>query len=66
MSRDSTPKKGIRVTVEDLETGDTQSSEIMEDYVLLCAGIFNVTSQQVHVNGMVQLTIKGRRKGAAL
>lgn len=30
--------KGIRVTVEDLETGETESREFMDDYAIICAG----------------------------
>lgn len=34
------PRKpaGIRVTVEDLATGEVETREVMDDYVLICAG----------------------------
>ncbi len=52
---------GIRVTVEDLATGETESQEIRDDYVIVCAGSCYVA----HVNdypmkGTQVLTVKGR------
>lgn len=52
--------KGIRITVEDLETGDTATVEIWDTYFLLCAGSCHVSHQQVSQGGRsVQLSIKG-------
>lgn len=51
----------IRVTVEDLATGDTESTEIADDYILIAAG----SCYLAHVNdypmkGTAVLTVKGR------
>lgn len=51
----------IRVTVEDLATGESETQEIYNDYVIVCAGTCHVA----HVNdyptkGTQVLTIKGR------
>ena len=53
--------RGIRVTAEDLETGDVSVAEIMDDYALICAGSCYIHAVQVHATGTVQLTIKGRK-----
>lgn len=44
--------KGIRVTVEDLETGETESAEIMDDYVI-------VTHGNRYVSGTVEYPAAG-------
>lgn len=56
---------GIRVTVTDLKTGETQTTVIMDEYVIVCAGSCHIAAHQVYKNGTVQLTIKGRRGAAA-
>lgn len=54
----------IRVTVEDLETGDSESQEIENDYIIVCAGSCHVAHIQSYpTKGTQILTIKGR--GAA-
>ena len=53
--------KGVKVTVEDLETGEIQSLEIMDDYIIVVAGECYVSGTQVYANGTHQLTIKGRK-----
>ena len=59
---DSEPK-GIRVTVEDLETGDTDTAVIWDDYFLLCAGCCHLTYTNLFPSsGTVQLTIKGVKR----
>lgn len=56
----SDTSKGIKVTVEDLETGDTESVVIWDNYSLICAGSCHVTHEQLFpMSGTVQLTIKG-------
>jgi len=52
----------IRVTVLDTESGDTETREIDNDYILICAG----TCVLAHTNtypakGTHVLTIKGRQ-----
>lgn len=54
------PSGGIRVTVEDLVTGDTEVVEFDNDYLLLCAGSCYADSFQTYANGTHQVTIKGR------
>jgi hypothetical protein len=54
----------IRVTVEDLESGDTESQEIENDYIIVCAGSCHVAQILSYpTKGTQILTIKGR--GAA-
>lgn len=54
-------RKPIRVTTTDLDTGESESAEVWDDYVIVCAGSAYVDSIQAHANGTVQLTIKGRK-----
>lgn len=57
---------GIRVTVTDLATGEQESQEIRDDYVVVCAGSCHVAHTQVFPSsGTHQLTIKGRGGAAA-
>jgi hypothetical protein len=54
----------LRVTVTDIETGDTESRDVADgDYVIICAAPCYVDGQVAHANGTHQLTVKGRRKG---
>lgn len=55
--------KGIRVTVEDLETGETASREFMDDYALICAGNVFLDSTVTHANGTHVLTVKRAKSG---
>ena len=50
-----------RVTCEDLDTGETESVVIEDDYVLVTDGSVHLTYQSVFVNGTATLTLK---KGA--
>lgn len=52
--------KGIRVTVEDLETGTVKSREIWNDYLIICTGTCHVAHTQAFASGTHILTIKGR------
>lgn len=52
--------EGIRVTVEDLETGEVQTQEIDDDYVLITAGSCHVAHTNVYSSGTHVITIKGR------
>jgi hypothetical protein len=53
----------IRVTVEDLTTGETETVEVpLHEYYLLCTGDCHVASAQTYPkSGTHVLTIKGRR-----
>jgi hypothetical protein len=57
---ETTPAK-IRVTVEDLATGEKESLEIMDDYILICAGSCYQDGVQMYANGTHMITVKGRK-----
>ncbi len=52
--------KQIRVTVTDLETGESESQEVSNDYVIVCAGSCYLDGTQAYANGTHVLTVKGR------
>lgn len=52
--------KQIRVTVTDLETGESESQEVSNDYVIVCAGSCHVARTNAYGNGTHVLTVKGR------
>ena len=53
---------GIRVTVLDLKTGDTETSEIEPgNYVLVCAEPAYIAHTQAYARGTHVLTVKGYR-----
>lgn len=57
--------KGIRVTVEDLDTGETETTVFFDDYMLICAG----NRYLAHTNhfpgvGTTVLTVKTDRSGS--
>ena len=58
--------RGIRVTATDLETGESQSAVIDDNYALICAGNCYQSGIQYHADGTVTLTVKGRRNLAIL
>jgi hypothetical protein len=49
---------GTRVTCEDLETGESESRVIQDDYILVTDGAIALDSVQVYSNGTVVLTVK--------
>jgi hypothetical protein len=52
----------FRVTVEDIETGESSMVEVAEgDYLLVPFGSCYLDGVTQHANGTVQLTIKGHR-----
>ena len=57
------PAKGIQVTVTDLDTGDTDTRVIWDDYVLVCAGsCYQHSVQAIGMTGATHvLTVKGRK-----
>jgi hypothetical protein len=58
---------GVKVTVEDLETGEKESTEIMDDYILVCVGTCYVAHTQAYpTKGTHVITIKGRKQGGRL
>jgi hypothetical protein len=50
----------IRVTVEDTATGETESTEIVNDYVITTAGTCYVSHISRFASGTHILTVKGR------
>ena len=55
--------KQIRVTVEDLESGDKETVEISDDYVLICAGSAYQDGVQAYpTKGTHVITIKGLKR----
>ena len=56
----------IKVTTEDLETGEKQSITIENDYVIVTSGECYIAHTQVSGNGTHQLTIKGRKNAAII
>jgi hypothetical protein len=56
--------EGIRVTVVDLKTGDSETAEIEPgNYVLVCAEPAYIAHTQAHGNGTHVLTVKGYVSG---
>lgn len=58
-----TSSKGIQVTCTDLDTGESETKVIRDDYVLVCAGSCYRHHVQASANGTHVITVKGRRKG---
>ncbi len=53
----------IRITVEDLETGEQEQTEIENDYVIITAGDYFLDGIVSYRNGTVVLTVKkGKRE----
>lgn len=49
----------IRVTVLDTETGDTDTAEIKDDYIIVCAGSRYVAGTQLYPrSGTCVITVK--------
>ena len=53
----------IRVTAADLDTEETGTVVITDDYVITCAGSCYVDHVQAYANGTHVITVKGRRQG---
>lgn len=49
---------GTRVTATDLATGERQSVEITNDYVVITDGDRYIDSAQIYANGTAVVTIK--------
>lgn len=58
-----TSSKGIRITVTDLDTGESDTKVVWNDYILVCAGsCYRHAVQSIGVTGETHiLTVKGRR-----
>lgn len=56
------PEKGIRVTIDDLATGETEVQEVRwGDYLLICVGPCRLTNIAAYASGTHVVTIKGVR-----
>ena len=53
------PSPQIRVTIEDIETGDKEVVVLTDDYVLICAGSAEQTHVQAYGSGTHVITVKG-------
>lgn len=53
----------IQVTVTDLDTEESETAVIADDYVLTCAGSCYVHHVQAYANGTHVITVKGRKQG---
>lgn len=49
----------VKVTAQDLESGESESVEISNNYVLTTAGTAYVASTVAHANGTHVITVKG-------
>lgn len=50
----------LRITVLDVETGDSDTAEIPEgDYILIAHDPCHLAGTQIHANGTHVLTVKG-------
>ena len=54
---------GTRVTCTDVDTGESDSAVITDDYVLITDGSVYLDSVQQHANGTTVLTVKHRDGG---
>jgi hypothetical protein len=52
---------GTRVTCTDIESGESETATITDNFVVITDGSCFVDSQQIHANGTTVLTIKGRK-----
>ena len=43
--------EGVRITVTDLATGESESAEICNDYLLVTDGTYYLDGVQTHANG---------------
>lgn len=49
---------GTRVTCTDIDSGESESVEITDNYVVITDGSYFVAHEQRHANGTVVLTLK--------
>lgn len=54
---------GTKVTALDLESGESESTTIVDDYVLICDGRVYLDGVAAHANGTTVLTLKTRVAG---
>jgi hypothetical protein len=54
-------KHATRVTVTDLETGESETVEIIDDYVIICDGTCNITYVQTSARADV-VTMRGMKR----
>lgn len=54
---------GTAVTARDLGSGESETVEIVNDYVVVTDGTCEVAGVQVHANGTHVITVKGAHRG---
>ena len=52
----------VKVTVTDPLTGESETAELVDDYVITCAGSCYVHHVQAYANGTHVITVKGRKR----
>lgn len=53
-------KRGTRVTAVDLDSGESETVEIENDYLVICDGDRYIDGIQVYANGTAVITVKRR------
>lgn len=53
--------KGIRITITDLETNETETRELWDDFMVIAAGNREVASVNAYANGTQVVTVKKTR-----
>lgn len=53
---------GTRVTCEDIETGESETQVIEDDWVMVCDGKYEITHINSFANGTAVVTVKPTRK----
>ena len=55
---------GTRITCEDLESGETETRVIRDDWVVITDGKYEVASLSQYANGTAVVTVKATRHQA--
>lgn len=56
---------GTEVTARDIETGESESVTITDDFVVICDGKYRIAGVQRHSNGTAVVTLKSDAIAAA-
>lgn len=57
----TSPRKGTRVTSEDIETGEREEVVITDNWVVVCDGKYELVHVNSFSNGTVVITVKPTR-----
>lgn len=55
-------EQGTRVTCEDIETGESETAVVCNDFIVITDGRCYVDGTQIHSNGTVVITLKKKSK----